>query len=333
MAKRRKKPVQYRTRKKSVVPAVVVVLFLLTAAGVAILLFNTPQRRLGRALSSGSKHLAEGSFTQAISAYNKALDIDPACKDAYTGIISAQAALGNEQAVHAAYADARANPDQEGKEELRQEAASRLYAIGEAHFSGGDYDKARVSASLLKDVDGERAQALTDKIVEATAPAVGSVFTVGDLDCRVLERQGNAVLLYAERTVDVRPFTETNIGVSWGYCTLRTWLNKEWVNTLGVEEASRVAYRTVENPAYPNDPESRPHGATDDRVFLLSVQELLQYAPSESDRATGYTYWTRTGTGRSDTKAVFVSENGAFMTGDVRDTEAGVRPAFWYKLN
>ena len=333
MAKRRRKPVRYRTRKKSVIPAVIAALFLLTAAGVVFLLFNTPQRRLARALSAGSNHLTEGEYTQAIADFGKALDTDPVNKDAYLGIISAQGALGNAQGVHEAYADARANPEQQDTEELRLEASARLSAIGEAHFAGGDYDNARAVVVLLRDVDEGQAGALTDKIVEATAPPVGSVITVGDTEFRVLERKGSSVLLYAEQAVDVRPFTETQIGVSWGYCTLRTWLNKEWVNTPGAEESSRILHHTVDNPAYPNDPESRAHGATEDRAFLLSVPELLQYFPAESDRATGYTYWTRTGTGRSDTKAVIVSENGSFGTFDVRDTEAGVRPAFWYRLN
>lgn len=333
MAKGKRKPVRYRTRRKSVLPAVIAALLLLTAAGAAFALFNTPQRRLERALSAGEKHLAEGSYTQALADFEKALDADPANKDAYAGKISAQGALGNAQGVFDAYAGAAANPEQSGTEELRLAASSKLYAIGESYFSGGDYDEARGVASLLKEIDEAQATALTDKIVEATAPPVGSTVTVGSMEYRVLERQGSSVLLYAEKTVDTRPFTETQVGVSWGYSTLRTWLNKEWVNTLSTEEASRIAQRTVENPAYPNDPESRAHGATEDHVFLLSVTELLQYFPSESDRATGYAYWTRTGTGRSDTRAVYVADNGAFATGDVRDTESGVRPAFWYLLN
>ena len=332
MARKRRKAVKYKTRKRSVIPAVLAALVLLTAAGAVLLYFNTPGRRLARALSAGQKHLAEGSYTQAISDYERALDADPVNGEAFAGLIRAQGALGNAQGVHDAYAEAAANPEQPDTEELRLAASSGLYAIGESYFAGGDYDEARVTAALLKDIDETQAGILTDKIVEETAPPVGSLLTVGNLEYRVLERQGSSVLLLAEKAVDSRPFTVTRVGVSWGYATLRTWLNKEWINTLSTEEASRIAQQTIDNPAYPNDPESRVHGATEDRVFLLSVPELLQYFPSESERATGYAYWTRTGTGRSDTKAVAVTESGAFETCDVRDAERNVRPAFWYLL-
>ena len=333
MARRKRKPVKYKTRRKSVLPAVIAALVLLTAAGAAVLLFNTPQRRLNRALDAGAKHLSEGAFTQAVSDYEKALDTDPLNTEAHTGLIRAHRALGDAQGISGVFLDAAANPAQEGTEELRREAAGGLYAIGESFFAGGDYDEARTVAALLREVDEEQAHVLSDKIVEVTAPPVGSTLTIGNMEWRVLERQGSAVLLYAEKTVDTRPFTETRIGVSWGYSTLRTWLNKEWPASLGTEESSRILPRTVDNPPYPNDPESRAHGETEDRVFLLSVPELLRFFPSESERATGYSYWTRTGTGRSDTKAVCVSENGAFLTNDVRDAESGVRPAFWYRLN
>ena len=333
MAKRRRKQVKYKTRRRHVIPAVLAALLLITAAGALVLYLNTPAKRLARALNAGTKHLSEGSYTQALSDYEKALEADPLSGDAYTGLIRAQGALGNAQGVYDAFAQANGNPDFTEKEAVRTEASSRLYAIGESFFSGGDYDDARTTAALLTDVDEARATELSGKIVDATAPPVGSTYVVGTLEYRVLERQGSDVLLYAEKAVDTRPFTETQIGVPWGNSTLRTWLNKTWVDTLDPADAASIVATTIENPAYPNDPESRAHGSTEDRVFLLSVTELLQYFPAESDRAAGYPYWTRTGTGRSDTKAVCVTESGAFTANDVRDAEAGVRIAFWYRLH
>lgn len=332
MARRKRKPVKYKTRKRSILPALLSALLLLTAAGAAILYFNTPQRRLERALTAGARNLSEGDYIQALEDYVRALDVDPLNRDAHTGRISAERALGNAQGVFDAYKEACANPEQTGTEELRLMAADSLYAIGDSFFSGGDYEEARAVAALLKEVDETQAAGLTDRIVEVTAPPVGSLMTVGDMEYRVLERQGSSVLLYAEKAVDLRPFTETQVGVSWSYATLRAWLNKDWINTLSGEDTARIVLQTIDNPAYPNDPESRAYGETEDRVFLLSVPELLTFFPSESDRATGYAYWTRTGTGRSDTKAVSVTESGAFETCDVRDELRNVRPAFWYML-
>ena len=348
--KRRKKQAVRGSRNRGVLPAVLVAVLLITAAVAALVLFNTPERRLQRALSAGEKHLEEGEYTEAAADYKKALTIDERNVQAYTGLVKAAGESGDEQTVYDTWVRARnelaPGTDAQdgdgtagaGPETVRAEAAVWLRKIGEVYFAGADYDNTRRIAQLLREIDEQGAEALTDKVVEVTAPPVGSTVSFGTaagvtLNWTVLERRGSTVLLSAQASVDTRPFTETRIGVSWGYSTLRSWLNREFLSeSFTAEEQARIVQVAVENPANPYDAASKNRSATEDRVFLLSVQEIEQYYPAENSRAIGMVYWTRSSARRSDTAAMCVTESGAFSTEDVRDKACGVRPALWMKL-
>lgn len=75
-----------------------------------------------------------------------------------------------------------------------------------------------------------------------------------------------------------------NSGTTWETCTLRQWLNNNFFNAAfsGYERAMipTVTVSADENPEYSTD-----HGnATQDRVFLLSIDEANKYFGSDSER-------------------------------------------------
>lgn len=314
-----------------------VIILICVAVGL-ILFFNTPARKLARALNAGERELSEGDYIRAMDAYRDALALDEKNETAYRGLVEACGAFGDAQGVYDAYAQAVMYLPAERAEGVRAAALAHLNVIGDAFFAGGDYDNTRTVAALIREIDEAGAAALLDRVIEVTAPAVGSTVAFGNLngtqlEWQVLDRQGSRVLLYCTRVVETRPFTETVVGVSWAYSTLRTYLNRDWIaQAFTPEEQGRIAEVPVENPANPTDSQTVNRNATEDRVFPLSMQELHAHFPNDSDRALGEGYWTRTSAYRSDTGAMIVTDAGAFEAQDVRDGVFGIRPALWMIL-
>lgn len=71
---------------------------LLAAALVTLLIiFNLPSNRLNRALKLAEKYLNNEEYDAAIEQFNKAIDIDPKCEDAYIGLANAYVELAKEK--------------------------------------------------------------------------------------------------------------------------------------------------------------------------------------------------------------------------------------------
>jgi len=107
----------------------------------------------------------------------------------------------------------------------------------------------------------------------------------GGYTWRVLEVRGNQVLLLAEDIVEKRAYHTALTDVTWETCALRAYLNGEFYDSFSAEDKARIALTRNDNPdntwkMWCEEIVKTPGGsATDDRVFLLSVQEVLKYFP------------------------------------------------------
>lgn len=334
--KRKKRGAHGRGRLIAILIVVAFVLILGTV--LFILLRNTPERRYERQVASGDAQYAEGAYSQAATAYEAALEIDAQGAAAYSGLVKAYGAEANAQGVSDAFSRASAHLSPAELQTLQSETAAELSGIAEQLFAAGDYDRVREIAAGLSAVDADAAYRITDRVIEATAPAIGSTVNFGTwmgapLSWRVLNRDGGQILLLCDQLVDTRPFTETHIGVAWEYCTLRKWLSTEFFsNAFSIAEQNRIAAVMAENPANPSDPQTVTRKPTEERIYIFSLQETERYLPTEADRVSTGTYWTRTSANRSESGAVMVSPEGAFQTVDARDVAAGVRPVLWMIL-
>ena len=94
------------------------------------------------------------------------------------------------------------------------------------------------------------------------------------VDWLVLDKKDGKVLILSKYGLDCKPYHSSgNKDVTWESCTLRTWLNHDFLNTaFTAEERTLIACTTLVN-------EDSPVGGsgTDDYVFLLSVDELMEY--------------------------------------------------------
>ena len=166
---------------------------------------------------------------------------------------------------------------------------------------------------------------------------------------RVLEVRDGKALIITDQLIDYKRFNDNLTEVTWENCTLRKWLNGDFMaKAFGSLRPERVVPVTNRNQStqshdYANDNPTR------DQVFVLSADEAKRYFGS-AENMIAYTtdyahkqkfdyddrsddWWLRT-SGVNNRNAVCVSHSGGVKkTGcDVNYYNVAVRPALWLKL-
>jgi len=176
----------------------------------------------------------------------------------------------------------------------------------------------------------------------------------GSTEWVVLGKTDSRLLLISKRCLDVKAYHYVKADVTWEKCSLRKWLNSDFIEiAFSPEEAALIA--EVQIPASGNRKYGTDGGSdTLDRVFLLSVEEVEAYFYSDSARiayATPYadgkrvaclrnsdpSWWLRTPGKRADTAAFVAGSIGGVLREkgqnvDIPDLFA-VRPALWIDLS
>lgn len=178
-----------------------------------------------------------------------------------------------------------------------------------------------------------------------------------DIEWLVLAKKGNRILVISDKALDCQPYNSSRTRVTWETCTLRKWLNNDFINAaFYAEERAKIPTVTVsadKNPEYDTD----PGNATKDRVFLLSIVEAEKYFTSAEARECILTeYAISNGAWTSDSyteggRATYlwwlrspgISQYGAagvFSDGDVFENcyfvdigVSAVRPAMWITID
>ena len=162
----------------------------------------------------------------------------------------------------------------------------------------------------------------------------------------VLEEEDGSVLLLSRYGLDGLPYHSSFAEVTWESSRLRQWLNGEFLETAFTGGERDLIAETVNRT--PANPESGTDGGADtaDRVFLLSIDEVLRYFPSVEDRtclATDFarskgiladrvngdhSFWWLRSPGHSPYSVTIVYSHGLlYMYGSAADSPRAVRPA------
>ena len=171
------------------------------------------------------------------------------------------------------------------------------------------------------------------------------------LKWKVLKRKGNRALLLSANGLDAKRYNEEWEHITWEDCTLRKWLNEEFINTaFSAEEQLQIITTKVKNP---NNPEYKTPGGndTEDKVFLLSISEVKQYLPAAFERRVeptpyavkngaykgydGNCWWWLRSPGSSPNSAAYVDNDGGIDDGGLRvfhGVSIAVCPALWVDL-
>ena len=199
---------------------------------------------------------------------------------------------------------------------------------------------------------------------EDASSAINQHITLAGIEWRILDVQDGKLLLISERILENRPYNLDKKDVTWESCTLRKYLNGEFYNRLGEAKLEVAETRN-------NNPNNQWYGtaggnATNDKVFLLSIDELVKNFGDSGDlrnknryvyenskyvqQYDGYylhdqynsariannnnnvaSWWLLRSPG--DFGIARVSSDGQIdMRGAGVKTEHGIRPALWLKL-
>ena len=105
-----------------------------------------------------------------------------------------------------------------------------------------------------------------------------------NIEWLVLAKEKNRVLVISDKAFDCQPYNSSDTRVTWETCSLRTWLNNDFINAaFSDDEKAMIPTVTVsadKNPEYDTD----PGNATQDQVFLLSIVEAKKYFSSDEAR-------------------------------------------------
>ena len=175
------------------------------------------------------------------------------------------------------------------------------------------------------------------------------------IEWQVLAVEDGKALLISRYSLDSRQFNSEWTVCTWAECSLRTWLNEEFLQTaFTAEEQAALLDTLVSTPANMSYKTSGGPDVTD-KLFILSVEEARQYlksGPARKAQATplaveqqifvkqtganaGNSPWWLRSMGQGSNSAVYVKEDGniLFKGIDVDYYSNGVRPVMWVSLD
>lgn len=259
------------------------------------------------------------------------------------------------------------------------------YFAKQKFFSNERNDVAESSVDSYGESSVSETTDISTEKNESTSMNVGDTVTFGSypqsdasgnnkepIEWVVLDKQDGAVLLFSKYILDCKPYNTEYTDITWVDCSLRAWLNAEFLNTA----FDMYEYGKIQKTALINDNNSDYNtdggSDTDDRVFCLSIEEAMKYfGPGKKDdsgydigksiatTATNYAkavengsakllsnsnsnawyygysaYWLRS-PGAENIAAANVGSDGYLTTAgaNVSFGDIGVRPAIWLYEN
>ena len=151
--------------------------------------------------------------------------------------------------------------------------------------------------------------------------------------------------MISKYVLGVRTYNGSTENVTWETCSLRGWLNNDFLNGAFTNGEKSLIFETDvsadKNPNYV----TLPGNPTKDKIFLLSITEAERYFSSDSNRAADCTqsaiaqgctgaWWLRSPGGERQRASYISIQGGVAKYGNLVGSEAlGVRPAMWIDLN
>ncbi len=284
--------VRKKNSRKGSVIAIAAVAVLLIAVGVlSFVMSDSPAKKYEEQLKLAQRYLDELDYDKAIVAYRAAIEIDPKGEDAYLGLAEAYVENGDLQAAVDILKEGLENTESVAMEERLAELERKLAeqkaqeqaklatptptptpeaaGKGAVNWRGGDWTN--------------RDDILPHKNEEGYI-VFGAYEQDGDesngpepIEWEVLEENGNGTFLVSRYLLDVQRYNEERTEMTWESCTLRHWLNDEFLNKAFTSgEQARIRLTELANPDNPVWGTSGGN-STRDRIFLLSAEEVISH--------------------------------------------------------
>ena len=140
--------------------------------------------------------------------------------------------------------------------------------------------------------DYESAKAYVERCDTLLNYTVGNTVEFGSYNgepirWRVLDERGKLRMLFAEEILTERAYNDEITDTSWRDCTLRKWLNREFLNeAFSPKERAAVVSGMVRNPRSAKWFTSGGYDSMD-KVFVLNQEEFDKYLTDPADRVRG----------------------------------------------
>lgn len=152
------------------------------------------------------------------------------------------------------------------------------------------------------------------------------------IEWQILDVQDGKVLLISKYGLDAKPYHEDWTNITWENCTLRTWLNGEFLNkAFTPKEQANILLTNVDNSKSQGYSEWDTDGGnnTQDRVFLLSYAEANKYFGVNHysvDKPKGYP--------NKDSRVkptAYAIAQGAYTNSDYKTSESAETGLWWLR--
>ena len=167
----------------------------------------------------------------------------------------------------------------------------------------------------------------------------------------VLDKNDTSALLISKMALDCKKYNVwRDEAVNWENCSLRTWLNNNFLkDAFNEKEQAAIQDTSVRNDINQFTNNENTNGNTIDKIFLLDMRELKRYFPSDSSQLCGVTayaiangaaynkkdmycaWWLRSVGGRCGAMEVMREVDIVGYAVDISDIS--VRPAMWVDLS
>ena len=155
----------------------------------------------------------------------------------------------------------------------------------------------------------------------------------------VLEKCEDSCLLISRYALEELKYHEKNEPVTWETSSVRELLNGEFLQVaFSWEEQSAILISKVDNSLGNQIFQTEGGNNTEDKVFLLSREEVMEFFPTEGERLcrpttysrratlAGYSHWWLRSPGSKPSYAEYINYRGAFLSGNVDREFTAIRP-------
>ncbi len=112
---------------------------------------------------------------------------------------------------------------------------------------------------------------------------IGSTISFGNYQWNVLDIKENKVLLITEQIIEQRDYHDKKEAITWEQSEIRHYLNNSFIDRFNSTDTERILTtenKNADNPWY----KSSGGNNTNDRVFLLSLDEVVRFYFGDSSR-------------------------------------------------
>jgi len=161
---------------------------------------------------------------------------------------------------------------------------------------------------------------------------------LGGLEWCCLAVEADRALYITKNIVEERAYHKPFEYITWEDCTLRQYLNGEFLRRFSLQEQATIMATTLPNDNSTLYNQINGGNTTRDKIFLLSLAEARKYFSSNGDRVAKYKsnsswWWLRSPGGRQVHAADVGTDGSVHDLGHtVIADDNGVRPALWLKL-